>query len=223
LYQEDARRFLDLLDREDHMGVIRWVERGFSPSHPLALTAAGLRFRNDFLFFDIETLGLKDQPVILIGVGQTEGKELVVRQYLPRNLEEERAVLRAFSGHVRPDSVLVSFNGRRFDAPFVQARLAYHGLPPLPVTSHLDLLLFARRVWYGMVPNCRLGTLERHILGIHRVDDVPSALVPEFYLTYLQSGNMGPVVPIVTHNRQDIVTLAALLSKLSEADGQEDV
>ena len=36
-------------------------------------------------------------------------------------------------------------------------------------------------------------------------------MVPEFYETYLQSGNPGPLVPIVEHNREDVTSLAKLL------------
>ena len=49
--------------------------------------------------------------------------------------------------------------------------------------------------------------MERH-------EDVPSGLVPDFYKTYLKTGNIGPLIPIIEHNRQDVVTLARLLSQL---------
>jgi uncharacterized protein YprB with RNaseH-like and TPR domain len=35
-------------------------------------------------------------------------------------------------------------------------------------------------------------------------------MVPEFYETYLRTQNCGPLVPIVDHNRQDVVSLALL-------------
>ena len=36
-------------------------------------------------------------------------------------------------------------------------------------------------------------------------------MVPEFYETYLHTGNPGPLVPIVEHNRKDVTSLAKLL------------
>ncbi len=51
---------------------------------------------------------------------------------------------------------------------------------------------------------------------MNRINDVPSSLVPEFYKTYLQTGNIGPLIPIVEHNQQDIITLALILSQLYE-------
>ncbi len=41
-------------------------------------------------------------------------------------------------------------------------------------------------------------------------------MVPEFYEAYLRTGNPGPLVPIVEHNRQDVVSLARLFALLSE-------
>jgi uncharacterized protein YprB with RNaseH-like and TPR domain len=39
-------------------------------------------------------------------------------------------------------------------------------------------------------------------------------MVPEFYETYLRSGNCGPLVPIVEHNRQDVISTARLFFHL---------
>ena len=53
-------------------------------------------------------------------------------------------------------------------------------------------------------------------LNIGRGINIPGALVPEFYHTYQKTGNVGPLVAIVEHNKQDLVTLATLFSKLYE-------
>jgi uncharacterized protein YprB with RNaseH-like and TPR domain len=62
----------------------------------------------------------------------------------------------------------------------------------------------------------RLTALEREILGVCREDDIPGQMVPEFYEAYLKSGNCGPLVPIIEHNRQDVVSLALLFFRLLE-------
>ncbi len=54
---------------------------------------------------------------------------------------------------------------------------------------------------------------------MERESDVPSSQVPDFYKTYMKTGNIGPLIPIVEHNREDVVTLARLLSKLQEVFG----
>lgn len=83
----------------------------------------------------------------------------------------------------------------------------------------LDIRYFASRMWKQQLPNCRLQTLEEHLLNVQRNDDVPSALVPEFYETYQKTGNIGPLIPIVEHNKQDLVTLAQIFSRLHKEWG----
>jgi len=79
---------------------------------------------------------------------------------------------------------------------------------------HFDILHFSRRAWKEKLPNCRLTTLEKFLFGTERKDDISSALVPEFYETYLRTKNVGPLIPIIEHNRQDLITLANVFSRL---------
>jgi uncharacterized protein YprB with RNaseH-like and TPR domain len=65
------------------------------------------------------------------------------------------------------------------------------------------------------LPDCRLETVEK-LLCVERAIDIPSALVPEFYLDYLRERNVGPLVAILEHNRQDLLSLALLLRKFWE-------
>ena len=85
---------------------------------------------------------------------------------------------------------------------------------------HFDVLHFARRRWRDSLATCRLGALETGVLGVDRADDVPGRMVPEFYDTYQRTGNPGPLVPVVEHNRQDLVSLARLFAVLrGDGDG----
>ena len=65
-------------------------------------------------------------------------------------------------------------------------------------------------MWKNRYPSLRLSAIEKEIFGIVREGDVCGQMVPEFYETYLKTGNCGPLVPIVTHNRQDVLSLAML-------------
>ena len=136
-----------------------------------------------------------------------------ITQYLARSLDEEIALLEQIAPVFAKASLLISYNGKAFDWTFLRERFAYYGLQLPPATMHIDLLHHARRAFRDDLPDVRLSTLEEH-LGIHRAEDLPSDAVPEFYSTYLDTGNPGPLVPIVHHNRQDVETLAVLLSRL---------
>jgi len=184
-------------------------------SHPLVLGTAAFHEPEEMVFVDIETLGLFSRPIILFGVGRYERGQLVIHQYLVRDIPEEAAALVATCEHLSGDNpALVSFNGKSFDLPYIQDRLAYYGLDIPARIPHYDVLHFSRRRWKDQFPSLRLSALESEVLGISRQDDVPGQMVPEFYETYLRTGNCGPLVPIVEHNRQDVLSLALLFFHL---------
>jgi uncharacterized protein YprB with RNaseH-like and TPR domain len=184
-------------------------------SHPCVLGTAGLHDPEDYIFLDIETLGLFSRPVILFGIGTIENNSLVVHQYLLRDIDEEQSALTATLDHLSGDQpALVTFNGKSFDVPYVSDRLAYYGMDSLARIPHFDVLHFSRRKWKDRLPSLRLTVLESEILGIGRDDDIPGQMVPEFYETYLRTGNCGPLIPIINHNKQDVVSLALLFFRL---------
>jgi hypothetical protein len=212
-----AREALDRLARADPRDIMDLAGSRHAKSHPFVLGAAGAFAPQDFVFLDIETLGLFSRPIILFGVGTIEQQNLVVRQYLLRDICEEAAALTVLADHLTGQKkALVTFNGKAFDLPYVQDRLAYYGIPPVARVPHFDVLHFARRRWKGQYPSCRLGELESAILGVGREDDVPGQMVPEFYEAYLRTKNCGPLVPIVDHNRQDVISTARLFFYLLE-------
>jgi len=188
-----------------------------SKSHPCVLGTAGLHEPENYVFLDLETLGLFSRPVILFGVGVIENEDLAVYQYLLRDIDEEQAALIATLDHLSGDHpALVTFNGKSFDMPYLSDRLAYYGMGYPVKIPHFDVLHFSRRRWKNNFPSLRLTALEKEILDIHRKDDIPGQIVPEFYETYLRTGNCGPLVPIIEHNKQDVVSLALLFFHLLE-------
>jgi uncharacterized protein len=213
-YAVDACEIVDIVDQGDFYRINEYVSNRYPQSHPQALYSSCFTPNENLLFMDIETLGLKGVPLILIGVARVESNRIAVDQYLLRNLGEESAALEAFLSHVDEDTVFVSFNGQTFDIPYIKNRLKYHGIKQNINRHHIDLLHFSRRTWKHQLPNCRLQTLEKHLFDFVREDDVPSSMVPSFYKTYDETGNIGPLIPIVEHNREDVITLAKILTCL---------
>jgi uncharacterized protein YprB with RNaseH-like and TPR domain len=213
-YRGHAREFLEICERGDVVGMLSWLMGRGRRSQRQVLDTADLISTDDLLFLDIETLGLFSRPIILLGIGLIRRGKLEIRQYLLRDIEEEPAALAAVLASARDEGALVTYNGKCFDIPYLQERAVYYGLPVKAGLPHYDLLHFARRRLRPDVPDCRLTTLEWHIFSLRRTDDVPSQLVPEFYAAYLATGNPGPLVPVVSHNWQDVVSLARLFQFL---------
>ena len=167
-------------------------------------------------FMDIETLGLSNAPIILIGIAEIKGKYIESNQYLLRNKEEEPAVIKAYLSHIDEASVHVTYNGASFDIPFIKNRARRYRIDCNLDQTHFDLMFPARNLWKDVLPNCKLTTIEEHLFNIKRDEDVPGAYIPDYYNTYLVTKNIGPLIPIVEHNRMDIVSLADFLMKIYE-------
>ncbi|HEY3377415.1 MAG TPA: ribonuclease H-like domain-containing protein [Armatimonadota bacterium] len=170
---------------------------------------------DDVLFFDLETTGLGQTPLFLIGTMTWEQGNLVVRQFLARDYGEEAAVIQLFLELATTKSLFITFNGKSFDLPMVYQRAETLGLPCVLHAYHFDLLHESRRVWRTQLPNCQLQTLEQHICGHPpRSDDIPSELIPATYEGFLRTGNALPLAQIMRHNVRDLLTMAELLPKL---------
>lgn len=214
-----ASETLRILSGTETPAIADLVARWHSPSHQRTFLTSGLYHSRDLLFIDLETLGLFSRPIVLFGLAEVQGDCLQITQFLLRGIDEELPSLSAVHDLIGGDRVIVSFNGKAFDIPFLLERSAFYGRPAGIRNPHYDLLHIARRRWRHQFPDCRLATLERYLFGIEREGDIPGAMVPEFYESYLATGNPGPLVPIVTHNRQDLVSLARLFALLGEGAG----
>ena len=186
---------------------------------PLAATLSGeprlaALERSSLAYFDTETTGLggAGTKIFLAGVGawNARGDAFEVRQYLLRDYEDEPSLLLALHEDLARYPAVVTYNGKRFDWPLYQERLILNRLRlPLP-HAHYDVLPPSRRLWRRLATDCSLTTLEGELLGHRRPVDVPGFLVPSIYFQYLRDRDPRPLVPVVEHNANDIVALAAL-------------
>ena len=167
---------------------------------------------------DTETTGLGTAAgtlVFLVGLGRWDGHQLEVEQLLLPDHPDEPAFLAALRASIPPDAWLVTYNGCGFDWPLLVTRFRLHGAPPPAHAGHLDLLPVARQLWRHRLGDARLATVERGVVGVERVDDLPGALIPGRYLEFLRTGHPEPLRPVVDHNRQDVISLGLLLAHLA--------
>lgn len=218
-YSTRAEETLDKIENLDTASLIKLIKKNrySKKCKQDVLKSLSLIEPENLKFMDIETLGLKNCPIILIGIAEIKNSNIISTQYLLRDKDEEVAVLEGYLSHLDEYSVHVTFNGKFFDVPFIENRLNYYGMNSKRLTlPHYDLLYYARYLWKDKLPNCKLQTIEKNIFGLDREGDVPGKYVPEFYETYLREDNIGPIVPIVNHNKQDIVSLADFIMKMYE-------
>lgn len=167
------------------------------------------------VFLDLETTGLAGGTgtyAFLAGAGRIIGDFFVIRQIFLCTPEAESTWLRHLFEWTAPADGFVTYNGKRFDLPILQARsILNKKAPPDETKGHLDLLYLARSIWKGRLPDCKLGTIEKAILGIERSrSDVPGWLVPRHYADFLRTGDAAPLSGVFIHNMTDILSLASL-------------
>ena len=195
-----------------------WGRLGEPPEAEAGLRALSLAGLGRALFLDLETGGLASSPVFLAGTMHWNGEDFVLRQYFARHYGEEAALLRAVAAQARTFDFLVTFNGKSYDAPFLRGRALVHGVPLALPPRHLDLLHVARRRWKGLLPDCRLQTLERHVCRRWRQGDVPSDEVPGLYHDFVRDGDPWRLVPVFHHNLLDVVAMVELTPVIFDPD-----
>jgi uncharacterized protein YprB with RNaseH-like and TPR domain len=168
-----------------------------------------------FAFIDTETTGLAGGSgtyAFLVGAGRFEEDGFRLAQFFMRDPVDEPALLAALESFLAPCEALVSFNGKSYDLPLLQARYITNSAPfPWRNTAHLDLLHLARRLWRQRLPSRALGYLEEHVLGKTRTgEDTPGWMIPQLYFDYLRSGDALPLKGVFYHNAMDILSLAVL-------------
>ena len=174
----------------------------------------------NMVFMDTETTGLAGGTgtlAFLIGTGTCVDGMFLVRQYFLPDPSGEAGMLTAALAEMESSSALVTFNGRGFDVPILQARasLRLRRFDALAQTPHWDLLPHARRLWKRKLESCALRSLETEILDVRRSsEDVPSSMIPYLYREYLRTGDPRLIAGVLYHNVQDILSMALLAARV---------
>ena len=217
-----------------HLTLRREVDGGGGIELPVTMpeaagiVAPGIRAGTayeDLLFFDLETTGLSGGAGTIAflaafgrlaatgGAGpKTALYKLRITQYLLLDYPGESDFIEALLGEFKGGGItMVSYNGRCFDSQILATRCLMNRVVP-PEYRHADLLYPARRLWKRLLPDCSQATIETGIFGIDRTGDIPGAMAPEIWFSFLKSGETEPLLGICEHNRRDIAGLAAIFS-----------
>lgn len=191
-----------------------WNESNIS--HPLS--AKGF-LPEQLFFFDTETTGLGGgvgNTIFLLGHATLEDNHFVVRQHILPRPGSEIPLYTSFLEKV-DYSTLVTYNGKAFDWPQVKTRhtLLKDHLPKLPSYGHFDLFHASRRIWKHRLDRLKLSVVEKEILDIQRVDDVPGFLAPMIYFDYVETQKPEGMLGIIKHNEIDILSLISLYTHLT--------
>ena len=184
---------------------------------------------NKISIFDIETTGLypKHDKIILIGFvhiipGYNDG-ELV--QFFAETPEEEKDILLNTTHEVSESDILITYNGRSFDVPFLDTRCKKYSIHSKNIFN-LDLYQLVRN--YSTLKNV-LGSLsQKSMEGFMqiehlRADEISGGESVNLYNEYTSNDSTSfrseeLLKKILLHNRDDVLQLTRLISLLKYFD-----
>ncbi len=222
-FRKSANIIIDLIKQKDHHCLLR-------NKSIYDLDISFCFCKEDLLFIDIETLGLYDSPIIIVGLGYYENGKFIINQYFTRGLEEEIAICEELRANIFPKyKCFISYNGKSFDIPYLANRFLYYfdenpmifeDETPYKVFNtkygHIDLYHNCRRKFKGKFPNYELTTIEKELLNWTRKNELPSNLVGLCYRKYLNDPNkyVGLIKECLEHNYYDIYSMPLIFEKL---------
>ncbi|MDZ7859521.1 MAG: ribonuclease H-like domain-containing protein [Candidatus Krumholzibacteriota bacterium] len=166
---------------------------------------------DDVCYLDLETTGLRNSPLFLVGLMYSLGGRLVLDQFFARDYTEEFPLLEFTRDFLKNFSTIITFNGRGFDIPFMLDRMKLFGIESSLPEYHVDLLPISRRIVGKRTSNHKLSTLEKEILGRERIADLPGWKIPEVYHDYVRTGNAVDIKGVIKHNRIDLISMLRLI------------
>ena len=175
---------------------------------------------NRVVFLDTETTGLAGGTgtyPFMIGLGWYEYNVFKIRQYFLRHPSEETPLIYELNQFLKEFEILATFNGKSFDMPLIATRFILSGISDEPFQGiHIDLLHSARRIWKESLPSCSLTSLEKHLMNMERIDDIPGELIPAVYFNFLRSGKTREIEKVFEHNLLDILSMVSLIKAMGE-------
>ncbi|MBI2088200.1 MAG: ribonuclease H-like domain-containing protein [Deltaproteobacteria bacterium] len=155
-------------------------------------------------YLDIETTGLSpsDGDLTVIGLCLDAGPRMQVIQLVENDISSAN-LLQAVSNV----EVLYTYNGERFDLPFIRAKL---GVDLGHCFRHRDLMFECwRRNLYG-----GLKEVERK-LGICRASvGIDGRVAVELWFRYKYFGDRESLTTLLDYNKEDVCNLKLLRQKL---------
>ena len=158
-------------------------------------------FEKKACFFDIETTGLdkKKNKVTTVSFHRDgESRTLIQGQDLTKErLEEE----------MFESKILVSFNGKRFDQPFLEQNFNMDINVP-----HIDLMYLFKRIGYSG----GLKKIEKQLNVDRELEDIDGREAVRLWKRYENNGNEEALDKLVKYNQYDARNLQSLLEIVHE-------
>lgn len=170
---------------------------------------------------DIETTGLDRCRNHFILGGLYDPQAQVLHQIFAEDTSEEAAALELFLEMVHQYDIVVTYNGRHFDLPFLAERARRTGAGGAYDGYDLDLyqVVNGHSPLRRLLPNLRQKTVETYMgLWTDRSDEISGAESVALYHHYAATKDPEARRQILLHNSDDVLQLTRLVKVLDKCD-----
>ncbi|MBQ9060667.1 MAG: ribonuclease H-like domain-containing protein [Firmicutes bacterium] len=180
---------------------------------------------------DIETTGLDRSRCRFVLGGLMDMKTGTLHQVFADHTEEEAQALAEFMALADRFDVVVTYNGRHFDMPFLAERIdrvrwtkeaiGRAGRPAPHNGYDLDLyqVVNGHSPIRRLLPNLKQKTVESYMgLWQDRSDEISGAESVELYMDYMRTKDPEARRQILLHNSDDVLQLQRLLPVIEKSD-----
>ncbi len=184
--------------------------------------------------FDIESMGLNpkvNEVVLAAFLEVTPDGDATVTQYLLDSMEEEVMLLSIIQDKLNSFDVVLTYNGKHFDLPFIKTRAQILGMRDMgmgdynikPYDLDLYLVLHGHSELKRILPNLKQKTIEEYMgLSTSRDDEISGAESVELFKEYLSTFDMdyreSLARKILLHNHDDVLQLYKLLPVIKKSN-----
>jgi len=153
-------------------------------------------FKDRCVFLDIETTGLRRQNDYVTIIGLFNGRQ--IKTFIKgQNLED-------FAAELKNYSVIVTYNGKCFDIPFIESEFKDFRF----TQAHIDLRYFLHRLGYsGGLKQVEINVGIQRGKGLEDIDGYFAVILWQKYL----EGDERALHALVRYNIEDVVNLKYLM------------
>lgn len=175
-------------------------------------------FKEDSIFFDIETTGFSPASsiVYLIGCLRKDKDSIIIDQFLAENKADEKDVILSFLELIKDKNTIISFHGVGFDIPFIQAKCNAYNIPEtLKEYQYVDIFKIISGIKFLLkLPNYKQKTIET-FLNLKRDDIFSGGELINVYEEYLHTHSEESEKLLLLHNFEDVMGMLNILPVLT--------
>ena len=155
-------------------------------------------------YLDIETTGLSRRlsGLTVVGVALADEAPYHVFQLVGDEITAQNLL-----GILRSVGCIYTYNGRRFDLPFIRAKL---GLDLARQFRHVDLMYDC---WRNRLKG-GLKAVERQLGIARQLPHVDGYMAVQLWWEYVNTGNPDALDTLLAYNREDVLNLHTLRERL---------